>query len=81
MNHVLQKTVHVKPDKRGVPAAFVWRGRVYRVAEVQERWRLMGAWWDGDGEHTFFRVRCAGGFYDLSYDHKSRTWTLNIVQD
>ena len=82
MPHILEQTVPVRLDKNGGPAAFAWRDRMYRVAEVQDRWRLLGAWWDGEGEYTFYRVRAHdGGFYDLCYDHKHRGWKLNVVQD
>jgi len=82
MNRICQHEVIVKLDKGYAPAWFIWREQSYRVAEVQERWRLLGAWWDGDGEYTFFRVRTAeGGFYELCYNHHNRTWKLSVVQD
>jgi len=55
---------------------------IHRVKEVQECWRLMGAWWDGEGERTFFRVRTdKGGIYELCFDHEKSTWTMAAVED
>jgi len=75
-------TVSVKLNREAEPVAFVWRTETYHIAEILERWRLVGAWWDGEGEYTFFRVRAtSGGFYELCYDHRSREWRLSTVQD
>jgi len=49
--------VEVTLNSKNTPSSFTWRGVIHRVKEVQECWRLMGAWWDGEGERTFFRVR------------------------
>ncbi|WP_203417600.1 DUF6504 family protein [Kineococcus radiotolerans] len=42
--------VHVRCGARGeeagVPALFVWRGRLYVVREVLSRWRERSAWWE-----------------------------------
>jgi hypothetical protein len=62
------------------PSAFTWRNRVYRIQEVQECWRLVGAWWDGECEQTFFRVRTdKGGIYELRFDHGRSAWTMTAV--
>lgn len=69
-------------SSKNAPVAFKWLGRVYRVKKVQECWRLMGAWWDGEGERTFFRVQSdKGGIYDLRFDHARSVWTMDVVQD
>ena len=82
MNKQLVQAVSVRLDRRNRPAAFEWRGRIYRVEEVQECWRLAGAWWDGEDEKTFFRVGTdKGGIYELRFDHGSKTWRLDVVQD
>ena len=82
MSRILQHKTSVKLDEQHIPSTFTWRGRVYQIAEMCEHWRLMGAWWDGEGEYTFFRVRVLdGGFYELCYDHHRRGWMLNVVQD
>jgi len=82
VNRRFAQEIQVTIGKGKTPLAFRWRGRVHRVIKVQECWRLVGAWWDGEGEMTFFRVRTdLGGFYDLGYDHARGTWTLIEVQD
>lgn len=65
-----------------MPATFKWLGTTYRVKEVQECWRLMGAWWDGEDEKTYFRVQTdKDGIYELCFDHNRSTWTMAVVQD
>lgn len=64
------------------PTQFRRGDRTYRVAEVQDCWRLIGNWWDGIGEKTFFRVLVAGGgIFELAYDHAHRNWQLHRVED
>ena len=64
--------VQVELSKRHHPVSFVWRDKAYQVKEVQECWRLMGAWWENKGEQTFFRVQTdGGGIYELLFDHAS----------
>lgn len=44
------EAIHVEIDSSGAPTRLVWRGRLYRVLEVQDRWRCAGQWWlDGRG--------------------------------
>ena len=51
-------------------------------SSVQECWRLVGAWWDGEGEQTFFRVLAdTGGIFELCYDHIRRVWRLKRIED
>ncbi len=77
-----QAALEVALGKANAPDRFTWRGRIYRVKEVQERWRLVGAWWDGEGEMTFFRVLTdKGGIYELRFDHKKAKWSVAAVQD
>lgn len=74
--------IQVVLNNKNRPAAFKWLGRMYRVAEVQECWRLTGAWWDGESERTYFRVRTdKGGIYELCFDHKRSAWTMEVVRD
>ena len=75
-------SVQVTLNSKNMPTAFKWLERVYRVKEVQECWRLMGAWWDGEGEQTYFRVQTdKGGIYELCFDHDKSAWTMVLVQD
>ena len=74
--------IEVTLNSKNAPVAFNWRGVIHRVKEVQECWRLMGAWWDGEGERTFFRVRTdKGGIYELRFDHEKSEWTMAAVED
>lgn len=78
------KPVQVALDNRKhSPVAFQWRGKLYKIATVQECWRLVGAWWDGEGERTFFRVLTEndGSIFEICYDHQLRRWMLEKVED
>lgn len=77
------KSVQVALDtEKHAPMEFRRGDRTYRVAEVQDCWRLVGNWWDGRGERTFFRVLVAGGgIFELAYDHINRIWQLHRVED
>jgi hypothetical protein len=77
-----EKTIEVALNAKKLPAAFEWRGVRYRIGDIQEIWRLVGAWWDGEGERTFFRIRTdKGGIYELCFDHKRSAWSMSGVQD
>lgn len=55
---------------------------MHRIKEVLECWRLTGAWWDGEGEQTFFRIRTdKGSIYELSFDHARSAWKMAAVED
>ena len=69
-------------SSRRLPVSFCWRGRYYRVSGVEELWRTVGRWWDGEGERTFFRVLCTGGgILELCYDHALRRWSVHRIED
>ena len=75
-------SIQVTLSTQNAPVAFKWLDRIYRVKDVQECWRLMGAWWDGEDEQTFFRVETdKGGIYDLRFDHGRSAWTMAVIQD
>ena len=74
--------MEVTLNTKNLPTAFKWRNRMYRVSEVQECWRFTGAWWDGEGERTYFRVATdKGGIYELCFDHVRSDWKMAVVQD
>lgn len=74
--------VQVELDKKNRPASFTWQDRIYRVKVVQECWRFMGAWWDNQGEQTFFRIQTdTGGIYELCFDHMSSEWKMHSICD
>ena len=75
-------SIQVTLNSKNAPSAFKWRDVIHRVKEVQECWRLTGAWWDGQGEQTFFRVLTdKGGIYELRFDHERSAWTMDVIQD
>lgn len=86
MRRYIQRDLRVSLRPSGnAPAAFVWERRRYQVQQVLMVWKELGAWWDGEGERTCFRVSAAAedlmGYFDLAYDHESRTWILARVMD
>lgn len=79
---MIDRTIQVILNSRHAPVAFEWQGKMRRVREVQECWRLTGAWWDGESERTFFRVLTSyGGIYELCFDHGKSEWLMTGVQD
>jgi len=74
--------VEIELDMKHRPVGFVWQGRKYRVRSIQECWRLMGAWWNNQGEQTYFRVQAdSGGVYELCFDHAASKWKMHNVCD
>ena len=74
--------VQVDLGAKNRPVRFNWRGRTYQVSAIQECWRLMGAWWDNQGEQTFFRVQADGvGVYELCFDHAKSEWRMSSICD
>ena len=64
------------------PISFIRQGKLYKIRQVFECWRLIGAWWDGQGERTFFRVLTdQGGIYELCFEHLKSEWKLSRVED
>jgi hypothetical protein len=80
-----------------VPAAFLWRGRLYSVRAVLAHWIEAGGWWRSgrsgfsanldDREREIWRVeagpgRAEGtGVYDLCFDWSAGGWTLAFAHD
>jgi Domain of unknown function (DUF6504) len=69
----------MRPD--GQPSAFTWRGKRYRVLQVNEPWHLQDRWWASPGEadrnggngfsdRYYYRIRAKaqGASYDLICD-------------
>jgi len=68
--------VRVEADA-GMPAAFVWRGRRYEVADVIGRWRIEGRWWADGRDREYWRVEARGGaVWDLYHDRKRGRWHM-----
>lgn len=76
------------------PAQFLWRRRLWRVLEVQSRWRETADWWSRAGsdddllaESVVWRVVASpgrsgeAGVYELSRPTGGDAWTLRAVMD
>jgi len=72
--------VRVRLDRSGQPAAFLHRGRWHRVAEVLDRWRERGRWWEGEPPREVYRVvTTSGAVYELG--REGDAWRLYAVLD
>lgn len=95
MSRRYDEPVEVAASPEGV-TAFIWRGRLYAVRQVVDRWTERRSWWQDQvgrpctGERTVWRVeasagRLAGnGVYDIGRDtdlDAPPTWTLLRVED
>lgn len=72
--------VHVSRDYR--PEAFIWRKRVYRVAEIHDWWREPAEWWNGEAVRLVIRLSAGitdPGFYELC--KRKSGWYLYRVLD
>lgn len=67
---------------------FVWRGRLYTVLRVLDRWVTTRDWWHErhpeapeGGEREFWRVEATpdrtAGVYELRHDQATGTWMLS----
>jgi len=66
----------------GMPAAFSWRGRRYRVVDVIGRWRIEDRWWTSGREREYWRVEAGGGMVcDLYHDRVDDRWHLERLWD
>lgn len=80
----------------GRPVRFVWRGSLYSVSRVLERWLTTREWWrrqeagepgEAPSEREFWRVEAgaglgsAPGVYELRHDLGKGTWLLSRVWD
>jgi len=73
--------VRVERDA-GMPAAFVWRGRRYEVADVIGRWRIEGRWWADGRDREYWRVEARGGaVWDLYHDRSADRWHMERLWD
>ena len=79
MSKIIDQPVLVLTD-REVPKRFFWFKRWVNVSKVLDAWKVVGRWWDGDQEKTFFRVVSAEGSIYEVYSEKGR-WNLYKVYD
>jgi hypothetical protein len=73
--------VQVQEDA-GMPAAFAWRGKTYKVIDVIGRWVIEGRWWADGREREYWRIEANGGaVWDLYHDRRARRWHLERLWD
>ena len=64
------------------PRRFHWRDQDFQVVEVGGAWRLLGRWWEGDGERSFVRVITDTGVcLDLCHYKSTDQWHVHKVHD
>lgn len=71
VRHPLTGTEHGAGDVLTEPMQFIWRGRLWKVRQVQSRWKETGAWWRRADEETVdllderevWRVHATSGCY------------------
>lgn len=69
-------------DPEAIPRQFIWRGRQYQVEAVGGEWRMLGRWWEGEGERRFVRALTGRGLaMDLCQDLSTGQWMVYEVQD
>lgn len=84
VNALITVTLIRDPDWQELhPSAFRYRGTVYRVATVLDRWNEAGQWWEQAPEETVWRVTDGtGGVYELAQVHKEPPeWRLRVIWD
>ena len=65
-----------------LPRRFVWRGREYPIHSIGGEWRVLGRWWEGEGERRYLRVVTPNGLaMDLCEDVATGHWMLHELQD
>ena len=67
------------------PVALAWRGRLRRVARVEETWALDAGWWEGAGgaaRRAYYRLIAADGLRCVVYrDRAADRWYLEQIID
>jgi hypothetical protein len=68
--------VEIQEKRHGYfPQRFQWRGKAYDVQQVERCWTKTGR-----SPQLCFRVRCAGGVFDLRQNVNNNIWTLAVVR-
>lgn len=90
LTHQMCEEIEVTYDERkDVPWLFRRRRNsgkrieLYVVSDMLERWVVDWGWWD-DGvrqSNRFYRVACAQGIFELSFNQLSKQWLLVGILD
>ena len=73
MTHVYYHPITVTLAHDGRPATLYWRGRTYRVLELNEPWRLMDRWWQPADPAAKPNVSVAGARHTKHTGHQGRS--------
>ena len=82
MSKLIGEPVMIHAGKDSIPAAFIWRKRLYKVTEVIDWWREPSDWWHGKAMRLFVRVNAMNssmGTYELY--RMGKEWFLSRVLD
>ncbi len=79
------KPLRVRLGVGGIPAAVAWTGgdrpRWRPVERILDVWKETGAWWEGEGEITVFRLLLAGGILAEVDRVADGIWLLHRIYD
>jgi hypothetical protein len=83
MTKTLDEPILVRDTVEGrYPRLFTWREQAFEVMEAGGTWRLMGRWWEGEGERRFVRVLTDRGIcFDLCWQETTASWHVHKVYD
>lgn len=81
MSRLIDRPVRVRTGRDGEPSSFSYRGRVYRVEAVLDRWEEVGEWWEAPVERTVYRVLAEGGVFELEWRRPEHRWYLYRAYD
>ncbi|MFQ5924759.1 MAG: DUF6504 family protein [Dehalococcoidia bacterium] len=82
MSKLIDEPIKVHLGKDTLPAAFIWRKRLYRVVEVIGWWREPSDWWNGKAVRLFFRVNAQNSSTGTCELYRfGESWFLHRVLD
>ena len=82
MAKLIGEPIRTHTGRDTLPAAFIWRKRLYRVVEVLGWWREPDDWWDEKPVRLFVRVNARSsseGTYELC--QLGDSWFLQRILD
>ena len=82
MSKLVGEPVKAHTDSSSMLTAFIWRRRLYRVAEIHGWWWEPSEWWHGKAARFFVRVNARNssqGVYELY--RLGEQWFLYRVLD